>query len=60
MRMGLLPLDDQLGGAALRLSLGAQDGMPRAQLPDGSRPFQLLTRWYGFALTYPGCGVFPE
>jgi hypothetical protein len=24
------------------------------------RPQQMFTRWYGFALTFPGCEVFGE
>lgn len=25
-----------------------------------ARPQQVFTRWYGFALTFPGCGIFGE
>jgi hypothetical protein len=27
---------------------------------DGEVPMQLLSRWYGFAFTYPGCRIVPE
>ena len=34
----------------------AADGTVRA----GEQPLQMFTRWYGFALTFPGCQVFEE
>ena len=44
-------------GASLRSSvLVGRDGKP--QLVD--RPQQIFTRWYGFALTFPGCEVFGQ
>ncbi len=27
---------------------------------DGSWPFQLLSRWYGFSITFPGCSIFGD
>ncbi len=43
----------------LRLRLGPVDGVPYAEWAgSGERPMQLLTRWYGFAFTYPGCEVY--
>ncbi len=29
-----------------------------AGFEDGTRPFQLFTRWYGFAYTYPGAAIW--
>jgi hypothetical protein len=46
----------------LRLDSGAYIQHDRLYMPDGhntvlERPMQLLMRWYGFALTFPGCRV---
>jgi hypothetical protein len=30
----------------------------RGQRVPVERPLQLFTRWYGFALTFPGTGIF--
>ncbi len=48
---------DLWGGRELTLGLGPTDRMPFARWEDGSRPFQLLMRWYGFAYTYPGGAI---
>lgn len=47
---------------SLRLDGGAYIQHDRLYTPDGrqptlERPMQLLMRWYGFALTFPGCRV---
>jgi hypothetical protein len=34
--------------------------MPVALWDDDSRPFQIFTRWYGFAFSYPGCEIYGE
>jgi hypothetical protein len=35
--------------------------MDRSAKPrDADRPQQMFTRWYGFALTFPGCEIFGE
>ncbi len=49
-------------GEVLRLDQGAYIQNDLYYLPDGQaqppeRPTQLLMRWYGFALTFPGCKV---
>jgi hypothetical protein len=45
-------------GRALRLGLGEKDKVPFAIWEDdGSRPFQLFTRFYGFAFTYSGGAI---
>lgn len=52
------PIDDELGGRRLRIARGEIDRVPFADgLDDGGRPFQLFTRWYGFAYTFPGCSI---
>lgn len=52
-------ITDEFQGQQLTLSVDETDKVPRAIAADGSRPIQLLTRWYGFSLTYPGCEVYP-
>ena len=48
-----------LGGRVLRVCMDA-DGIPRARWDDGGVPMQLMARWYGFSLAYPGCSVFGD
>lgn len=57
--------DVQVDGNEIRLADGrtirsglviGRDGTPLAV----DRPLQTFTRWYGFALTFPGCEVFGE
>jgi hypothetical protein len=49
-----LHLDD---GTSLRVGvLDGRDGRQRSF----ERPQQIFTRWYGFALTFPGCEVFGQ
>lgn len=50
---------DEWHGRVLCVKCGFLDGVPRAAWQDtGEEPMQLLTRWYGFAYTYPGCEVY--
>jgi len=53
-------LTDSWSGRTMRISRGALDGVPSAVWSDGDVPMQLLSRWYGFAFTYPGCRIVPE
>jgi hypothetical protein len=58
------PVDDKWEQGTLRVSRGEIDGVPHAiWVDDGGPserepPMQLLTRWYGFAFTWPGCAIF--
>jgi hypothetical protein len=53
------PVDEDWGGRTLRIGLGPIDGAPHATWTDDhSRPMQLLSHWYGFSSTYPGCEIF--
>ena len=50
-------------GAEIHLADGSKirDGVfldPRGRSRQPERPQQMFTRWYGFALTFPGCEVF--
>jgi hypothetical protein len=52
-------VSDDWGGRTLRVEKNPLDGVPRARWADSAdEPFQLLSRWYGFAFTYAGCDVF--
>ena len=52
-------ITDEWKGRKLIIERGRIDGTPRARWADGSgRPMQLLTRWYGFSFTYPGCEIY--
>ena len=43
----------------LCIERGVIDGVPRAIWTDSAeKPMQLLSRWYGFSFTYPGCGIY--
>lgn len=42
------------------ITVAMKDGIPAATYEDGSRPMQMMTRWYGFSLTFPGCEVAPS
>lgn len=55
----------KLDGAEVHLDSGSivRSGilMDRSGKPlDAGRPQQMFTRWYGFALTFPGCEVFGQ
>jgi hypothetical protein len=52
------PAVDTLDGRAITVALGELDGTPHATFEDGTQPFQLMTRWYGFSYTYPGCELW--
>jgi len=52
-------VDDDWGGRILHVEKNLLDGVPRARWVDSNEePFQLLSRWYGFAFTYADCDVF--
>lgn len=57
-------IEDEFLGRTLIIERGAIDGVPRAKWADSDgpngngRPMQLLTRWYGFSFTYPGCDIY--
>ncbi len=52
------PIEEDWGGRRLRVALGELDGAPHASwVDDGSRPMQLLSRWYGFSFSFPGCEI---
>lgn len=53
---------DEWLGRSLRIERSALDGVPTAVWVDsGDRPMQLLSRWYGFAFTFPDCEIYqPE
>lgn len=43
----------------IQIERGGIDGVPKAiWLDSGEVPMQLLTRWYGFSFTYPGCEIY--
>lgn len=55
------PVTDTWQGRPLRIELGEIDRIPSATFTDtGEQPMQLLTRWYGFSFTCPGCGIFGQ
>lgn len=52
-------IDDEWGNGILRVARSQMDGIPSASWHDtGEMPMQLLTRWYGFAFTYPDCEIY--
>jgi hypothetical protein len=51
-------LEENLRGELLSVQV-EDHGLPFAVWPDGSRPFQLFTRWYAFAVSFPNCTIFP-
>lgn len=53
------PIVDEWQGKSLKVELDEADGIPRATwVHDGGLPMQLLTRWYGFSFTCPGCPIY--
>ncbi len=48
---------DDWNGRLLHLHISEDDDLPAAIWEDGSRPFQIFTRWYGFSFAYPGCAI---
>jgi len=54
-------IEDRWGKRVLHIKRNELDGVPYATWKDtGERPMQLLTRWYGFSFTYPGCEIWGE
>ncbi len=53
-------IEDAWGERVLSVSIDSRDGIPQAVWADGSRPMQLFSRWYGFAYTYRGCGIYGQ
>ncbi len=52
-------IDDNWRGRPLRVERRMDDGVLVARwLDDEASPMQLLTRWYGFSFTYPGCEIY--
>lgn len=52
-------IKDNWHGRNLHVKLNGHDGVPYAKWQDtGESPMQLLTRWYGFSYTYPGCEIW--
>ena len=52
-------ITDEWQGRPLHIARGAIDRVPFAVFLDtDERPMQLLTRWYGFILTFPEAEVF--
>ena len=54
-------IDDTVGTRSLRVAPAGENGLVEAvfvSADSSSRPLQLLTRWYGFAYTYPGCEIY--
>ena len=52
-------IEDEWAAGTLQIRRGELDGSPVAIWKNSvDRPFQLLSRWYGFAYTYPGCEIY--
>lgn len=51
-------ITDRWGDRELRIWIRDVDRIPTAEWEDGSIPFQLFSRWYGFSFTYPGCEIY--
>jgi hypothetical protein len=51
--------EDEIHGRTLRVSADPRRGLAEAVWPDGTRPVQLLSRWYGFSTTFPHCRILP-
>lgn len=52
-------IEDEWLGRELRIVRDAIDGVPFATWVDNEEaPMQLLSRWYGFSFTYPGCEIY--
>lgn len=52
-------IEDEWQGRKIIIERCADDGVPKARFADGgSEPMQLLSRWYGFAFTYPDCEIY--
>ncbi|MEM8642775.1 MAG: DUF3179 domain-containing (seleno)protein [Cyanobacteria bacterium P01_G01_bin.54] len=53
-------VQDELENRPLRVTLNGADGVPQATWQEGTRPLQYFLRWYGFALTFPHCTIYPS
>ena len=51
-------IDETWLGRKLNVRIDELDRTPVARWETGERPFQLLTRWYGFSYTFPDCEIF--
>lgn len=51
-------VQDDWSGRTLSVRVGDMDRIPCATWEDGTRPWQVFSRWYGFACTFPGCSIF--
>lgn len=52
-------LEDEWQGRTIRITRNALDDVPTALwIDDNTLPMQLLSRWYGFAFTYPDCDIY--
>ena len=50
---------DLLGKRIMAIDRSGTDGIPHAVWKNTSEiPMQLLSRWYGFAFTYPNCEIY--
>jgi len=50
---------DRWRNRSIRVERSKIDGVPHAFWSDtNEQPMQLLTRWYGFSFTYPGCEIY--
>ncbi len=54
-------IEDEWLGRKLRIKCDPIDGVPTASWVDTDEgPMQLLSRWYGFSFTYPGCDIYKD
>jgi hypothetical protein len=51
-------IEDNWQERRLHIRMNPSDGIPYATFSDGHRPFQLFTRWYGFAVSFPSCSIY--
>ena len=52
-------ITDHWGKRIMAIDRSGKDGIPHAAWKDiGETPMQLLSRWYGFAFTYPNCEIY--
>lgn len=51
-------IEEDWAGRTIRIAVDEVDNIPFAQWDDGTRPMQLLSRWYGFSYTYPATTIF--
>lgn len=51
-------IEDHVKGQTLTVGIDRSDGTPFAMWENGERPNQLLSRWYGFSLTFPNTEIY--